>query len=150
MTTTVKVTRKDSPLWKQLASGKVGPGRVKVGIPEGSGAYPDGTTVAEVAAYNHDGTDTIPARPFLSVPLDGRRSPVRAIMARVSKAVLAGKLTTDQGLRLLGQWGRDEVIRAINAGFPPENAERTIARKGSSTPLVDTGQLKGSITYVVE
>jgi hypothetical protein len=37
----------------------------------------------------------------------------------------------------------------ISAGIDPPNSAATIARKGSSKPLVDTGQLKAAITWRV-
>jgi hypothetical protein len=144
------VTRKDSELWKRLVSGRV-QGRVLVGIPEGAGLHGDTqTTVAQVAQWLHDGTATIPPRPFLSVPLDGRTAAVQKMARRVSKAVLDGKLTEEVGLTILGQWARDHVLQAINASFPPPNAPSTVAAKGSSLPLVDTAQLKGSIGYEIK
>lgn len=36
----------------------------------------------------------------------------------------------------------------IHAGIRPENAPSTIARKGSATPLVDTGQLQAGVRAV--
>ena len=39
---------------------------------------------------------------------------------------------------------------AISAGIDPPNAESTIKAKGSSTPLVDDGTLRQSITYVID
>lgn len=144
------VTRKDSELWKRLVSGRV-QGRVVVGVPEGAGTHGDTQkTVALVAQWLHDGTATIPARPFLSVPLDGRTAAVQKMAQRVSKAVLDGKLTEEAALTILGQWARDHVLQAINAGFPPPNAPSTVAAKGSSTPLIDTGQLKSSISFEVK
>jgi hypothetical protein len=41
------------------------------------------------------------------------------------------------------------MVQTINAGIEPGLNERTIERKGSSKPLIDTGRLKGSITHEI-
>jgi hypothetical protein len=52
---------------------------------------------------------------------------------------------------MLGQWGAAAVKRTITSGqVTPPDAPGTIARKGSSTPLIDEGQLVNAITYAVE
>jgi hypothetical protein len=142
------VIRRDSSLWKTLSKGAFG-GQVLVGIPEGSGSK-GGESLAQIAMWLHDGTSRIPARPFLSMALDGRLSHVKAMITRLAKGVLEGKLEPHRALELLGQWARDRVVEGIDLGIAPENADSTIARKGSQTPLIDTGQLKTSITWVVE
>lgn len=142
------VIRTDTGLWKKLSRGAFG-GKVLVGIQEGAGSE-DETTLAQIAQWLHDGTSTIPPRPFLSTTLDGRLSYVRQMVGRLVKAVLDGKLEPEQALQILGQWGRDRVVGAIDQGFPPENDEETKRRKGSDKPLIDTGQLKSTISWVVE
>ena len=143
------VTRVDSAVWKQLArAARQGPKELLVGVPEGAGAHPSGATIAEIALWNHEGTDTIPARPFLSHPLDARRQPVKGMLARVSKGILEGR-PEEPILRALGEWCRNLVIAAINVRRYEANAPSTEAAKGSDLPLVDRGILKGAITYEV-
>lgn len=141
---TVQVTRKDSAIWKRLRT--VGTKHVRVGVPAGAGSYPDGgPSIAQVAAWNHEGTSRIPARPFLAVPLDGRTSEVKNMVTRVAQGVLTMPGQRDRILEALALWCRNRVVAAINAGFPPPNATSTERAKGSSLPLVDTGVLKGAI-----
>ena len=82
---------------------------------------------AEVAAWNHFGTEKVPARPFLDVAIVKNK----AIVAGAMGAMAAGKVQ---------QYIADVFI-------PPPNSPRTIARKGSSHPLIDTGQMRQSITW---
>jgi hypothetical protein len=145
---TVSVIRKDTDHWKKLTKGAFG-GQVLVGIQEGSGSE-DETTLAQIAQWLHDGTSEIPPRPFLTGVLNSDFPFVRQIIQRIARGVLNGKIESQQGLQLLGQWGRDRVLAAINMGRFERNADSTIRAKGSDTPLIDTGQLKSSITYVVE
>jgi phage gpG-like protein len=108
-----------------------------------------GTTVAEVATWNHFGTSTIPARPFLTIALARQRGEIDKLRGRIAQGVISGKLTIDRGLGLLGAFLVGAVKQEIAAGMPPENAPSTVAAKGSSTPLINTGQLRGSITFEI-
>jgi len=103
--------------------------------------------VAEVAIWNHYGTDTIPARPFISATIAAKRAEIEALESRLVAGVFAGKLTEEKALGLLGAYIQREIVAQINTFFPPENAESTIRKKGSSKPLIDTKQLVGSIRY---
>lgn len=106
-------------------------------------------TVAEVASWNHFGTSRIPARPFLTIAFEKYGDEIRAIQKRIAKGVVTGKLDLEQGLELLGLEAVARVKQTIIEHVPPPNADSTIARKGSSTPLVHTSQLLGAITHVV-
>ena len=44
---------------------------------------------------------------------------------------------------------RNAVVRKINKGPFTPNAPATVKRKGSSQPLIDTGNLRKSITFVI-
>lgn len=63
-----------------------------------------------------------------------------------SRKVLAGTQPLDQGLARIGVWMVGSIQARIAAGIEPANAESTIARKGSSKPLIDTNQLRSSVT----
>lgn len=144
------VKRTDSPLWKRLTRGSgLGDGAVQVGIHD-SEREPNGASLADVARWNHWGTATIPSRPFLLMALSGDRAEVQRIVKQVSKAVMLGKLSVDQGLNLLGIWGVKETQRVIALGVEPPNAPSTIKQKGSSKPLIRYGQLRNSISFKIE
>lgn len=110
---------------------------------------PPGTTVAEVAQWNHFGTGTIPARPFLTIALARHGDALRKLQARIARGLLQGKIEIDQALGLLGEAAVGYAKQTIADGVEPANAASTIAAKGSSTPLIDKGQLRGSITHEV-
>ena len=65
------------------------------------------------------------------------------------KRCLAGKATIRGALAKIGQLAAGDVKRIIAAGGFVENAAETILRKGSSKPLINTGQLRQSVTYQV-
>lgn len=104
-------------------------------------------TVADVAHWNHYGTAHIPARPFIALALENRKVELQALFARVGRGVMAGKLDGKQALGLMGVEVTNAIVQQIADGVPPPNTEETIDRKGSSTPLINTGQLRQSVSY---
>lgn len=106
-------------------------------------------TVGQVAVWNHYGTSTIPARPFLTLALEKHREELKKLQARLGYALVTGKLTLDTALALLGEAAVAKIKQTIADGVAPANAPSTIEAKGSSTPLINTGQLRGSIVSEV-
>ncbi len=60
---------------------------------------------------------------------------------------MRGKITMDHALGIIGESVTSMIKARIAAGIAPPDSPSTIKRKGSSTPLVDTGQLKGSVAW---
>lgn len=146
--TSVKVTKTYTKAFGQLR--RIGDFRTKVGVHDDGKTYEDGTTVIEVAIWNHFGTDNIPARPFITASLELAAPELRALYARLVKGVIEGKITDAFAAQYLGQWAQKEIVDNINRRFFEANAASTIAQKGSDTPLVNFGQLKGAIRASVE
>lgn len=148
------ITDTDRGMRDLLARCKSANTSITVGVhgPEGGETHEGGgsATVADVANYNEFGTWRIPARSFIGAWFDEYYPENRGHFTDALRAVVKGPLTLAQALAALGALFVGQVQRRIVQGIPPPNAERTIQRKGSSKPLVDTGQLKSSITYKVE
>lgn len=147
-TNTSSFRRKDNPrFWGRVFGAKRKDARLEFGIlPEqGREKYDDGASVAEVAAWNHEGTSTIPARPFLTLD----PGVVKAKLKWVSEQFFAGKGTNAEALEHLGKWAVSQVKKKINDGVPPPNAPATIAKKGFDHPLIETRKLLRSITSKV-
>ena len=123
------------------------PAHVDVGILESAGAEADGTSVIDVAFWNEFGTATIPERSFIRAWFDEAEPQLREEFTKLMHGVAAGKRTRAEVLELMGQRMVGQVQERISAGIPPENAPSTAARKGSTTPLIDTGVLRSSVTY---
>lgn len=124
---------------------------VKVGLPRGSGAYPDGTSVIMVGIIHEFGSadGTIPMRSFLRAGIAESDGEIRKLIRKVARAAMDGKIEERQALELLGTRAQSIVQQKIVAGPFEANAPSTVARKGSSSPLIDTGLLRQSITYQV-
>lgn len=109
----------------------------------------DGVTVGEIAAANEFGTARIPERSFIRAWYDGRITENRKALRALSARVLRGELTQEQAWEQLGLLFQADIQKRMAEGVPPPNAPATIAAKGSSTPLIDSGQLRSSVTYEV-
>ena len=121
---------------------------VNVGVPEGK-REEDGTPVAMIAAVHEFGSPSqgIPERPFLRVAVQrNRQKYVRLNRINLVK-MLRGQATVEQALGQLGEMAKGDVQTEIRSGdFAPLKAA-TIKRKGSSRPLIDTGQMVQSIAW---
>ena len=153
---TVRI-RDDNREWKafkkKLAELKNRP-LVAVGVlgKEGSEAYKDGTfTTVDVATANEFGTETIPARSFMRSTYEQDQSRFLAIIRRYKLKLVTNKVTVNKVLTMVGLYAQSRIQRMITQGGIPfiPNSPETIERKGSSSPLIDTGQLRQSIRYEV-
>lgn len=126
--------------------------KVTLGIHSGaSKGYPNGTTVLDVAGWNHDGTERIPPRPFLDNWIAKAKESGKIMQQIVAgmKPVLQGKMDVKTALDRLGLVWVGEIQQGIADRVPPPNAPSTIKKKGSDVPLIDTGQLRSAITHKV-
>ena len=128
-------------------AGRGGVERLQVGFFE-SARYPDGTPVAAVAAWNEFGAANIPERPFFRIALAGMRDPIEQIIRNEINPL---KLVVDRQLAdKIGAYAAGAVQESIADLTSPPNAPSTVARKGSSNPLIDTGQMRTAVTWRVE
>lgn len=109
-------------------------------------------TVLEVATVHEFGAPAanIPARSFLRGTVDAESASIRSDQHKLAIAVLSGKIDLRKGLDQLGARVAGKIQQRIARGIEPPLQARTIARKGSSKPLIDSGQLRSSITWEVE
>lgn len=109
-------------------------------------------TNLEIAIVNHFGTldGHVPGRPFLTQTADAKRGAWLGLLEKVLLKVVKGALTLRDALELVGMQAAADVKRTIRAGMSPPNAESTIKAKGSSKPLINTGQLLNGISHQVE
>jgi hypothetical protein len=97
----------------------------------------------------------IPPRPIIEPAIEakGNKEPIAHELGLAAKGVLDKKPEeAKRHLELAGMTGAN----AAQAWFDdprndwPENAPATIERKGSEHPLIDSGEMRKSITYVVK
>lgn len=154
MTAAVKIKRLKGE--ELLAAIAVAPKHVVVGVigrkaqqkHRDNDNEPTELTVATVAAINHFGLG-VPARAFMTIALERKRDEIAGMQARIAAQLVKGRIGYEQALGLLGTVVVDAVKKTIVEGVEPPNSERTIAAKGSSTPLINRGQLLGAVSYAI-
>lgn len=115
----------------------------------------DGLTNAELAVIQEFGSNTnnIPPRSFLRMPLELKSKEIVQFLGSktVMKAILAGDI--QKAFAALGIVAEGFIQQAFStSGFGQWQPlkDSTVKAKGSSKPLIDTGQLRRSITSKVE
>lgn len=126
--------------------------RITAGIhaAEGGRSHSNGETVIDIANIHEFGTAEIPERSFVRAWYDQNLPRAQAQLRREVRDSLNHTGDVQRGLQRFALWVEADIVRRINEGIAPANAESTIRRKGSSTPLIDTGVLKSSIKSVVQ
>lgn len=108
-----------------------------------------GISMAQIAAYNEFGTDSIPERSFMRTAFDENIRQINAFIAEQYGLIIDGKETLDRAANLIGLAMTGLIQRKIREIRYPPNAPSTIAQKGSSKPLIDFGQMINSVRHVV-
>lgn len=152
----IKVRREHSNKWEELKerNREAGKTHVRVGVfgtetHEGSADL----TMVELAAIHEFGSPAanIPERSFIRATLNAKHDEIAKLLTGAAKAVVKGTVTVERALNIIGTAVVKDIKVRITSGpgIPPPLKDATIKHKGSSRPLVDTGQLKNAITHVV-
>lgn len=160
MIITSEVTHRQFISINELRQRMQGSRIVKVGIPAGSTEL-DGTSTAQVAATNEfgDPSQHIPERSFLRSAIKENADKYIGMNRNNLRQVLEGHMSINNALGLLGQVAVGDVQRKIRSGpfkklsdFTIEARRRRLNRQALdlNKPLIDTGQMIQSITYVID
>ena len=139
---------------QQLASNEV-----LIGIPASTTDRKDGEPInnATIGYIQETGSpaNNLPARPFLVPGVESAQKAATDELKKGAGAAMSGDaMGADKALHRAGITASNAVKGKINSGVPPELAKSTLAarrRRGrtGTTPLIDTGELRNSITYVI-
>lgn len=118
---------------------------VTVGIHESAGQHKDSEdTVATIGARNHFGIG-VSARPWLDVGVaSGKSEYGRALKNAIENNEDSRTILNRIGILAVG--ATQQYITDLDT---PPNSPETIVRKGSSNPLIDTGQMRASVTHKI-
>lgn len=135
-----------SAIAKELREFMKGSHFVTVGVHDDAGMHPDSSlTNAQVGAYNHFGTDRIPARPWLDVGVEtGNEEYLKIIEEGLSNGEPLEMILERVGIVATGK-----VQDYMTLLSDPPNAPSTVRKKKSANPLIDTGALRQSVTSKV-
>lgn len=107
-------------------------------------------TLAELGEIHEFGLG-VPQRSFIGDWVDETEREKMDQLRGVARAVVEGTIeSVEDGFEQLGNLYVAQVQKRIADGIPPPLADMTVKAKGSSTPLIDTGQLRSAITYKVK
>ena len=93
---------------------------------------------------------TIPERAFLRKGFKANEKEVLEVAKAVLCDVVSGNLSVDDYAEMVGQELSDRIADYATDFSSPANHPFTIKNKGSSNPLVDTGDMINAIGYKVE
>lgn len=129
---------------------------VKIGVlDDGKGAEirDGGLSNAEIAAIHEFGSadGRIPERSFVRSTWEAKESEYLAMMKKLVRGVYEGKMSVEKALNVAGARIANDIKNRVTQGpgIPPPLAASTIARKGSSRPLIDTGRMINSLAWKV-
>lgn len=107
-------------------------------------------TMAELAGIHEFGAPPrIPERSMLRSTADINQQRYIEMTRTIAHGVSLGRASLRDGLGILGSAYAADVQERISNFIPPPNAPRTIARKGSSVPLINSGELRQHIDHQV-
>lgn len=157
LTVEIRRQRKDPGLLTRLVRLFKRPSpRVKVGFPAGK------TDADEIqkAIWNEFGTaggasgggwgGPIPERPFVRNAMRNNRGKYADGLRNSASKLVQGKGEVDQVLNKLGILAQGDIQAEITALATPPNSPVTVKLKGSNNPLVDTGGMRGAVTWEIE
>lgn len=153
-TTTQHIDRGLARIVKHFETMRARKSYVKVGVLGKKDTRDSGEiTNAQLASIHEYGLGNVPARPFLRPPFEQNKAAYLEILRDAFAAALKSKGPEGykRALALVGQRLATDIKNYVTTGegVGPPLADSTIVRKGSSRPLVDTGQLIRSVDYEV-
>lgn len=133
-----------------------GPSEVEVGFPKSK----VNGSVIERAIYNEFGTKggasgggwggPIPERPFFRNAMRANQKRYNQLLKISAKKILSGETTLRAVLTKLGIVAQGNIQEEITKLKSPPNSPVTVERKGSSNPLIDTGEMRQAVTWRVK
>ena len=127
---------------------------VKAGIlaKDGSENHSEGITVFQIGMIHEFGVPekNIPRRSFIRVPIENNIKEITKLIENNHKLVSENSMSAKVALDRIGIKAQNTIKESFRNNDWKPLKRATIKRKGSSRPLVDTGQLIGSISYIVE
>ena len=105
-------------------------------------------TIAQLLEIHELGLG-VPERSVLRAWAEKHEADIQNDMRAAVRQMLLGRLSPENAAKLLGVRWVGQLQTFISSGqVQPPLAQSTIDAKGSSVPLIDTGQLRSSLTYV--
>ena len=133
---------------RELSSKVSNPGTLRVGFLE-KAKYPDGTSVAMIAAINEYGAPSRgqPPRPFFRNMIH-EKSPEWP--EAIGNLLIANNYDASKTLEIVGAAISGQLRQSIADLMEPPLAPSTIKRKGFDKPLIETSHMINSVSFEVK
>ena len=128
-----------------------GPVTITVGVHSDSAEHTHGTgegmTIGDIATFHEFGAPqaNVPQRSFVRGWNDERQAFIAETLRTQVQQVIAGKRPLEQAAERIALAFEGDCKARIVRHIPPPLAPATVKAKGSSTPLIDRGQLIQSV-----
>lgn len=106
--------------------------------------------ITDVAMWNELGTSNMPSRPFMRDSVDKHTDEISSFCKAKFKELVNGQITVQEMYAAIGAYQVGLVQTEITDGEFEPNAPSTIRKKKSDKPLIDTGQMRQSVHYVIK
>lgn len=125
---------------------------VMVGYWAGENKEADGADLVVVARAHEYGTRFIPQRSFLRSTVIENREKIDRFIEKQVMEVIDQRQTMLQAMKKCGAFVTAMVKRKIQKSkeWAVPLSPKTIKRKGSSHPLVDTGEMRNKVDYRID
>ena len=124
-----------------------------VGIPSDENSREESTSItnAELGVIHEFGVPEkgIPERSFMRSTASEEANNLGRLAKNQISECLRGETSAHDAFATVGVYLQGKIVDKITDGDFEPNTEATVKRKKSSKPLIDTGQLRGAITYEV-
>ena len=153
----VKVVRRGHHnIWRRVFAHSFRGTHVKVGFPAGQA----GADTIQKAIWNEFGTrggasgggwgGPIPERPFLRNAMRANQNKYREGLRHGAVEILRQGTSIPTILARLGALAQGDIQSEITSLSSPPNSPVTIKLKGSSNPLIDSGEMRQRVTWKVD
>lgn len=112
----------------------------------------DGTVLEtwELAEALHFGSASVPARPFLTDGLESKQKELLSAVQEQAEKAMNGERPNWEKVGSMAKGAVDEFVRSDYYKTHIPNSKEWQETKGSDTPLIDGGDLIGSLEFIVE
>ena len=104
------------------------------------------------AVVNEIGIEKVPSRPFLSRAIDKHKKEIYNFVIKLVPAVIAGRMSNSELLKKTGVFVKELIITEIDtaSAWAKPLAASTLARKRGKQVLVETREMRNSVSYKVD
>ena len=85
--------------------------------------------------------------PFMTKAFQNNKNRLESLVSQLYDRASEGRLEAMRALSIVGEFHQENIKEQIRLTRTPRLEQSTIDRKGSSKPLIDTGQMIQSVTH---